>query len=335
MKCYTDPKTTPLKFHKIFHRILLPLWILGTFVGAFRLLSYADYAAYFSVLTFVYLGAGAALVACFLGLGTWERYAWYSLMGVLSGMLLMRIVISSVNLQSGFSDISDFLGEWIGAFASYGLILLYYYKRRGLFFRPATARSAESVKAAKSHHNADSFANKSELLSPFRVVPPVLYAEPEAIPRKYSGSYYTFTGDTGKDVQALHSNYDHASSLVDFTMNRMDQVGNNPGNPKREELAHKFFAYQIAKSCYAHIIAAISQEAEPAAAKKLVDIQTRNVQFQFDYMCDLIRDFYMLQADLASSRNDPERQKSLEDQISALENNISDAQVQIFRIYRM
>lgn len=137
MKCYTDPKTTPLKFHKIFHRILLPLWILGTFVGAFRLLSYADYAAYFSILTFIYLGAGAALVACFLGLGTWERYAWYSLMGVLSGMLLMQIVISSVNLQSGFSDISDFLGELIGAFASYGLILLYYYKRRGLFFRPS------------------------------------------------------------------------------------------------------------------------------------------------------------------------------------------------------
>lgn len=137
MKCYTDPKTTPLKFHKIFHRILLPLWILGTFVGAFRLLSYADYAAYFSVLTFVYLGAGAALVACFLGLGTWERHAWYSLMGVLSGMLLMQIVISFINLQSGFSDISDFLGELIGAFASYGLILLYYYKRRGLFFRPS------------------------------------------------------------------------------------------------------------------------------------------------------------------------------------------------------
>ena len=157
MKCYTDPKTTPLKFHKIFHRILLPLWILGTFAGAFRLLSYADYAAYFSILTFVYLGAGAALVACFLGLGTWERYAWYNLMGVLSGMLLMRIVISFVNLQSGFSDISDFLGELIGAFASYGLILLYYYKRRGLFFQ-SSSKNAIPEASSFSHLDPDKFS---------------------------------------------------------------------------------------------------------------------------------------------------------------------------------
>lgn len=170
MKSYTDPKTTPLKFHKIFHRILLPLWILGTFVGAFQVLSYADYSAYFSILTFVYLGAGAALVACFLGLGNWERYAWYSLMGVLSGMLLMRIVISFVNLQSGFSDISDFLGELIGAFASYGLILLYYYKRRGLFFRPSNENHIPEKPSFPYWDSGHSFFLTGDLLADVRNV---------------------------------------------------------------------------------------------------------------------------------------------------------------------
>lgn len=170
MKSYTDPKTTPLKFHKIFHRILLPLWILGTFVSAFQVLSYADYSAYFSILTFVYLGAGAALVACFLGLGNWERYAWYSLMGVLSGMLLMRIVISFVNLQSGFSDISDFLGELIGAFASYGLILLYYYKRRGLFFRPSNENHIPEKPSFPYLDSGHSFFLTGDLLADVRNV---------------------------------------------------------------------------------------------------------------------------------------------------------------------
>lgn len=335
LKSYTDPKTTPLKFHKIFHRILLPLWILGTFVGAFQVLSYADYSAYFSILTFVYLGAGAALIACFLGLGNWERYAWYSLMGVLSGMLLMRIVISFVNLQSGFSDISDFLGELIGAFASYGLILLYYYKRRGLFFQPATAQPTESVKAAKSHHNADSYVNKPEPLSPFRIIPPVLYAEPESIPRKYSGSYYTFTGDTQKDIQALLFGYNQVSSQIDVIKNQMDQIGNTAGVPERERLANEFLANQIAQTCFGDIVAAIGPSVNPLPGEKLEDIQLRNVQFQFDYMCDLIRDLYLLRVDLASCQNNPDRRNGLEAQISVLENNISDAQVQIFRIYRM
>lgn len=170
MKCYTDPKTTPLKFHKIFHRILLPLWILETFVGAFRLLSYADYAAYFSILTFVYLGAGAALVACFLGLGTWERYAWYSLMGVLSGMFLARTIISFVNFQNGFSYVYDFLGELIGTFASYGLILLYYYKRRGLFFRPSNENHIPEKPSFPYLDSGHSFFLTGDLLADVRNV---------------------------------------------------------------------------------------------------------------------------------------------------------------------
>lgn len=157
MKFYTDPKTTPLKFHKIFHRILLPLWILETFVGAFHFLSYADYAAYFSILTFVYLGAGAVQVACFLGLGTWKQYSWYSLTGVLLGMFLARVIISLTNLQQGFSSIYDFLGELIGAFVVYGPIFLYYYKRRGLFFRSSDENPVPE-KPSLSHSDSDKFS---------------------------------------------------------------------------------------------------------------------------------------------------------------------------------
>lgn len=334
MRKYTDLETTPLKFHMFIRFVFFPLGMLVTLANIFLLLPYigTNFVALISVP--LYIAYFISSLACVIGFGQWKSYAWYALLWALGLRVVDQLLVAALNFYSGISA-QTIVSNILGSLIANGLILLYYYKRRALFFRAETSQPAEPAKAPESASDSSPESSESEPSSLFHVLPPVLYGEPESIHRKYSGSYYTFTGDTGKDVQALHSNYDHASSLVDFTMNRMDQVGNNPGNPKREELAHKFFAYQIAKSCYAHIIAAISQEAEPAAAKKLVDIQTRNVQFQFDYMCDLIRDFYMLQADLASSRNDPERQKSLEDQISALENNISDAQVQIFRIYRM
>lgn len=334
MRKYTDPQNTPLIFHTFVRFVFFPLGMLVTLSNILTLLPYigTDFVAL--VATPLYIAYFAASLACVVGFGKWKSYSWYALLWALGLRVVDQLLASGLDFYAGISP-SDIASEIIGCLIANGLIFLYYYKRRTLFFRAETSQPAEPTKAPESASDSSPESSKSESSSLFHVLPPVLYGEPESIPRKYSGSYYTFTGDTQKDLSVLQSGYDRASALVDFITNRMNQIGNNPGNPEREKLANEFLAHRIAKTSFSYIIAAINPEAEPTPNKDLVDIQTRNVQFQFDYMCDLIRDLYLLRVDLASCQNNPDRRNGLEAQISVLENNISDAQVQIFRIYRM
>lgn len=334
MRKYTDLETTPLKFHTFIRFVFFPLGMLVTLANTFLLLPYIGTNFVALVATPLYIAYFAASLACVVGFGKWKSYAWYALLWALGLRVVDQLLASGLDFYAGVSSL-DIASEIIGCLIANGLIFLYYYKRRALFFRLETSQPAEPAKAPESASDSSPESSKSESSSLFHVLPPVLYGEPESIPRKYSGSYYTFTGDTQKDLSILQSGYDRASALVDFITNRMNQIGNNPGNPEREKLANEFLAHRIAKTSFSYIIAAINPEAEPTPNKDLVDIQTRNVQFQFDHMCDLIRDLYLLRVDLASCRDNPEHQKGLEAQISVLENNISDAQVQIFRIYRM
>lgn len=334
MRKYTDLETTPLKFHTFIRFVFFPLGMLVTLANVFLLLPYmgTNFAALVAVP--LYIAYFIASLACVIGFGQWKSYAWYALLWALGLRVVDQLLASGLDFYAGVSSL-DIASEIIGCLIANGLIFLYYYKRRALFFRAETSQPAEPAKAPESASDSSPESSESEPSSLFHVLPPVLYGEPESIPRKYSGSYYTFTGDTQKDIQALLFGYNQVSSQIDVIKNQMDQIGNTAGVPERERLANKLLANQIAQTCFGDIVAAIGPGVNPPSSEKLEDIQTRNVQFQFDHMCDLIRDLYLLRVDLASCRDNPERQKGLEAQISVLENNISDAQVQIFRIYRM
>lgn len=334
MRKYTDLETTPLKFHTFIRFVFFPLGMLVTLANIFLLLPYigTNFVALISVP--LYIAYFISSLACVIGFGQWKSYAWYTLLWALGLRVVDQLLVAALNFYSGISA-QTIVSNILGSLIANGLIFLYYYKRRALFFRPETSQPAEPTKAPESASDSSPESSKSESPSLFRVLPPVLYGEPESIRRKYSGTYYTFTGDTQKDLQSLLHGYNLTSTQVDSVMKQMDQIGNNPGNPERERLANELLANQIAQTCFGDIVAAIGPGVNPSPSEKLEDIQMRNVQFQFDHMCDLVRDLYLLRVDLSSCRDNPERQKGLEAQISVLENNISDAQVQIFRIYRM
>lgn len=334
MRKYTDPQNTPLIFHTFVRFVFFPLGMLATLANIFLLLPYmgTNFAALIAVP--LYIAYFIASLACVVGFGKWKSYSWYALLWALGLRVVDQLLASGLDFYAGVSS-SNIASEIIGCLIANGLIFLYYYKRRALFFRSETPQPAEPTKAPESASDSSPESSKSESPSLFHVLPPVLYGEPESIPRKYSGSYYTFTGDTQKDLQSLLYGYNLTSTQVDSVMKQMDQIGNNPGNPERERLSNELLANQIAQTCFGNIVAAIGPGVNPSPSEKLEDIQMRNVQFQFDHMCDLVRDLYLLRVDLSSCRDNPERQKGLEAQISVLENNISDAQVQIFRIYRM
>ena len=331
MRKYTDLETTPLKFHTFIRFVFFPLGMLVTLANIFLLLPYIGTNFVALVATPLYIAYFAASLACVVGFGKWKSYSWYALLWALGLRVVDQLLASGLDFYAGISP-SDIASEIIGSLVANGLILLYYYKRRALFFRPIVP---QSVTPAEPEPKPSQTSSNSAPSSPFQTIPPVLYGNPESIHRKYSGSYYTFTGDTQKDIQALLYGHNQASNQIDSIKKQIDQIGNTAGVPERERLANEFLANQIAQTCFGDIVAAIGPGIDPLPSEKLDDIQLRNVQFQFDYMCDLIRDLHLLRVDLASCQNNPDRRNGLEAQISVLENNITDAQVQVHRIYRM
>lgn len=331
MRKYTDLETTPLKFHTFIRFVFFPLGMLVTLANIFLLLPYIGTNFVALVATPLYIAYFAASLACVVGFGKWKSYSWYALLWALGLRVVDQLLASGLDFYAGISP-SDIASEIIGSLVANGLILLYYYKRRALFFHPATSQLAAH---AEPESNPSQTSSNPTPSSPSQIIPPVLYSNPESIHRKHSGSYYTFTGDTQKDIQALLFGYNQVSGQIDVVKNQMDQIGNTAGVPERERLANEFLANQIAQTCFGDIVAAIGPGIDPLPSEKLDDIQLRNVQFQFDYMCDLIRDLHLLRVDLASCQNNPDRRNGLEAQISVLENNITDAQVQVHRIYRM
>ena len=331
MRKYTDLETTPLKFHTFIRFVFFPLGMLVTLANIFLLLPYigTNFVALISVP--LYIAYFISSLACVIGFGQWKSYAWYTLLWALGLRVVDQLLVAALNFYSGISA-QTIVSNILGSLIANGLILLYYYKRRALFFRPIVP---QSVTPAEPEPKPSQTSSNSAPSSPFQTIPPVLYGNPESIHRKYSGSYYTFTGDTQKDIQALLYGHNQASNQIGSIKKQIDQIGNTAGVPERERLANEFLANQIAQTCFGDIVAAIGPGIDPLPSEKLEDIQLRNVQFQFDYMCDLIRDLYLLRVDLASCQNNPDRRNGLEAQISVLENNITDAQVQVHRIYRM
>ena len=331
MRKYTDLETTPLKFHTFIRFVFFPLGMLVTLANIFLLLPYigTNFVALISVP--LYIAYFISSLACVIGFGQWKSYAWYTLLWALGLRVVDQLLVAALNFYSGISA-QTIVSNILGSLIANGLILLYYYKRRALFFRPIVP---QSVTPAEPEPKPSQTSSNSAPSSPFQTIPPVLYGNPESIHRKYSDSYYTFTGDTQKDIQALLYGHNQASNQIGSIKKQIDQIGNTAGVPERERLANEFLANQIAQTCFGDIVAAIGPGIDPLPSEKLEDIQLRNVQFQFDYMCDLIRDLYLLRVDLASCQNNPDRRNGLEAQISVLENNITDAQVQVHRIYRM
>ena len=135
MKMYHDRETTPLKFHKVFWFLLLPIDFL---FACYDLHNLVSESTVFSLPDIVDLVALLSLIVlsllCFTGFFRWRTYAWYCVIFYFCEELvydLVFIILCSINAPTH-------MGEWTKEFFLALLWVvpctLYYYKRRPLFF---------------------------------------------------------------------------------------------------------------------------------------------------------------------------------------------------------
>lgn len=312
MKVYTDRNTAPLRFHKFLIWFSLPLGALVSLSAAIAWFSKGDAGRYLFD-TIYYLLHVLLSILCLAGMWRWKPYGPKALIARQILEIVNQLSLTLSNIGFG-RPVEDSLTRMLGVIIATSIFWVYYKKRMPLF----------SSKSAAPHPGA-----------PSPSVPPVLYAEPEKIPRKYSGTLYTLTGKTQNDLEVLQSLFEHSSSKASSVMDQMDKIGNNPGSPERESLAHKFLSASYVKQCTSYMFAAIIPKDGPLPRQELFPDLLRNVQFEWDNMCDLIKDLQFLQVELAALSDDSPRQTDLKAQISKLEENISDSQIRIYCLYRM
>jgi len=148
MKRYSNEGETPLKFHKLFHYLIIPYTCLSGFLSV---LDYAFYLPALDIGSWVDFGYTAAVVILtaiiFLGFYSFSGYAWYCLMGYLglrASMDLVGLVLTFLFLPE------ELLVNAIAVLIDILILLpiaLYYIKRKPLFFpqKHSAAPSFEPV----------------------------------------------------------------------------------------------------------------------------------------------------------------------------------------------
>lgn len=321
MKVYTDRSTTPLKFHKFLTWFSLPLGTLVSLVNALQYAS-AGYPADF----YFFFDMGYQLLSISLSVlsivGLWRFHRSGPLLLYARQILSICYYLLAILIFNAYGlSASEFSSNFSQAVTWLVIFAVYYQKRMPLFSSASAAQETSS--------------DAPQQAVPLPIVPPVLYAEPEKIPRKYSGTIYTLTGKTKNDLEVLQSLFEHSDSKVNSITARMDEIGNTPGNPERESLAHQFLAASYTGQCAAYMIAAIATKKPSLPRRELFPDLLRNVQFEWDYMCDLLKDLQALQTECFSLPDGSPRKAELETQISRTVEDISNAQLRIYRLYRM
>lgn len=321
MQVYTDRSTAPLKFHKFLIWFALPLGILVSMSDALQYVSagYQHDGYYYFDMGYYVLFIALMVMAL---IGLWRFHRCGPLLLYAGQVLAICYFFVGMLIFSSFGlPVSALSPSLARSFGRLIVFVFYYQKRMPLF----TSKDSVSLSEPTAPQQTD----------PLSFVPPILYAEPENIPRKYSGTIYTLTGKTKNDLEVLQSLFEHSDSKVNSITARMDEIGNTPGNPERESLAHQFLAASYTGQCAAYMIAAIATKKSSLPRRELFPDLLRNVQFEWDYMCDLVKDLQLLQVELAALSDDSQRQTDIKAQISKLEDNISNSQLRIYRLYRM
>jgi hypothetical protein len=154
---YYDSASTPLKFHKFFRYVLLPVNFL---TGLISLVSEPDGMPVFSWLYAVDIGYFlimlSLILVCFIGFFGWQSYAWYGVFAYL-GVNLLYTLFTVALYALYISDTTRpgvIAGQFFGAVAYAVLVGIYYIKRRPLFFpnpvRPNTYAYVDAANTAQS-----------------------------------------------------------------------------------------------------------------------------------------------------------------------------------------
>jgi hypothetical protein len=135
MKQYYHKEDTPLKFHKFFRYVSLPL---GFFILLIRMISEISEITFFDWFYAVDIGyyviALTLMLVCFVGFFKWKSYAWYGVMIYLcigTAYNMYGVAIYAIYIPD---QIVAVVGQVCGYLAYAIMVSIYYRKRRPLFF---------------------------------------------------------------------------------------------------------------------------------------------------------------------------------------------------------
>lgn len=170
MNEYTDIRTAPLKFHKFYWKIWIPVQIIlggvtfGTITANF---SIPD--LYTAVDAVYYLLSGVLFAAAFGGFFRWKRSALISVFAQMAANIIYVFIVFylSVTDMPGITTnlaISSVIGTLIRCF----FVGIYYYKRRALFVKGGyTREQLQYINSGADNSFSGSFRSSTDTASPY------------------------------------------------------------------------------------------------------------------------------------------------------------------------
>ena len=134
---YYSHKDTPLRFHKFFRFVFLPLSFIITVTSVVPAIpEFFNYGPLYAVTVVYWTIRMALMIIIFTGFFRWRLYAWYCIFIYLAGDVMLNLgnVIINIIDMGGFMD-GDirFIWEMLGFLAYAIFVVAYYKKRRALF----------------------------------------------------------------------------------------------------------------------------------------------------------------------------------------------------------
>lgn len=143
MEQYYSKTGTPLKFHKFFWYVLLPLNFISTAITFYQEFSVmTEFSWLYAVDGVFFTLALLLMMACFIGFFGWKPYAWYSVMAFLGLLVVSGIGTVAVYAAYDPDQLPFAGGQLLAAILEAALIGKYYRKRRPLFFSGAQPAAA-------------------------------------------------------------------------------------------------------------------------------------------------------------------------------------------------
>lgn len=136
MEKYYQIEGTPLKFHKFFWYVSLPLGALKILNSLFTdvpTLSYLLGAYIFFII--LYVADIVLRIMCFLGFSLWKPYSWYAVMGLLGMNFFSILLVIALYIIYIPSELANELRSTSVSFIYSIFVSIYYIKRKPLFIQ--------------------------------------------------------------------------------------------------------------------------------------------------------------------------------------------------------
>ena len=153
MKRYYDRKTAPKIYHYLQWFIFIPLSFLDAVQLFWKSLSQGLFLSFPNNIFFIqYIIAIVSAMFCFIGFFRWKSYAWYSVIVYKCASFPFDVFFLLLTFFSGRSGLSHWIKSLVYDLTIVPLVILYYIKRRPLFFPEMIDSRSVNHEAAEQTH---------------------------------------------------------------------------------------------------------------------------------------------------------------------------------------